>query len=193
MNIEPFLDELLQRTISQEELSILKRKQALITPLNRRICIGLGFTKAAAIANAIFPDEALKFAANSCDRTTEGELKYAEFNAIAFTYCNDHGIKVDLTLHSKLITLFKVPKNSKMVKINYEPLLPYPQSSPKKPTKPLQPSKSSSKKVVYDKPTSTDRVLTSSDIHLLKYGNREIKKERAASWQPKPKRIQREP
>jgi len=68
-----------------------------------------------------------------------------------------------------------------------EPLLPSRQSDPRKPTTPFTPNKKPAKGMVYDSPIDKPRILTESDIHLLKYGSRSTKKERPCNDKEKPK------
>jgi len=215
--MQAFIDNLLQQTISQEEIDAIRRKLRLITPLNKRICGGLYFSKAARVTNAIFPDEALKWAANNVKRYLEGDERYECFYKLCHAYCLEHDITIDPDLKDKLYSLFKVspldPKTTitrihapvhriKRRPNHYVPS-PYAKATedrpeaqrrstnrlatqaPKKPPSTFQPSKSFSKKgMVYDKKTSnvSERVLTPDEIHMLKYGIRDKKKEVQSSW-----------
>lgn len=177
--MQSFIDELLQQTLTPQEIDNTRKKLCLITPLNKRICSGLGLSHSARVTNAMFPDDALRWAANNVKRCLEGEERYEHFYKLCHAYCTEHDVVIDLALQDKLYSLFGESSTDPKVTL-HRIHAPLPRTK-RRPTHYEPPRK---KQVVYDKPTGKERILTPNEIHMIKYGLRDKKKEEQLSWPP---------
>ena len=98
--------------LTNEEIERIQKKLALITDTNNEIRKELGFTRAARVHMATFPDDILISATKLTSKWLLGEERFHSF----FSYCKEYAKKTenpyDEVFHRHLLGIFKTDPNA---------------------------------------------------------------------------------
>lgn len=111
------LNNFLQTKLSPYEIEQIQRKLALITPINKKATKYLGFTKAAQVSIAMFPDEAIDYAAQNTQKHLTGEARFDYFFKLCMLHCITNSIPINPEARQKMHDLFKIHIDSPKVKV----------------------------------------------------------------------------